>query len=63
MESTDPRMQWVEDRLVALLKTKGEIFRKLAETEEGGEVIKRFLDDDSMPKMYAARRLGEAKRS
>jgi len=41
----------MEERLVASLKAKPDMFKKLLETEDG-ELVKKFLDDDSMAKIY-----------
>ena len=43
-------MAWMEERLAGVLKMKGDKLRKLVETEDG-ELVKKFLDDESMSKM------------
>jgi len=48
---SDKRIEWIRDRVVPLLKTKPEYFDKLTTTEEG-EVIKRFVNEDGITKLF-----------
>ena len=49
----DPRAKWIGDRVCGLLRCKVEFFEKLWQVEEGGgDVVKKFLDDDACMHLF-----------
>ena len=47
----DPRLAFIAERVCALLRSKDELFFKLAESEEG-EIINTFANSDSCTKLF-----------
>ena len=48
----DARLKIIDERVSPLLKSKSELFNKLAQTEEGGELLLRFVNDDSCMRIF-----------
>ena len=48
----DVRVEKICDRVVPLLKSKPEFFRKLYQTEEGETIIKSFVNDEGSTRMF-----------
>ena len=50
----DPRIKWLEERICGLLRAKPELFQKIVKSEEDGDKLKRFCNDETPTQLFFA---------
>ena len=50
----DDRVKWIEARIVPMLKSKPETWAKMIATEDYGDQVRRFCNDDSTNRLFFA---------
>jgi len=50
----DTRMKWLEDRICGLLRAKPELFQKIVQSEDDGDKLKQFCNEETPTQLFFA---------